>query len=148
VRHILHVLDVQTPRAEVWDALTTRVGLAGWWTRDVRSEEHPAVGDPIAFHFADLFHPVMKVIDKVPDERLAWKGIAKVEPAWLDSTFTFRLEPRGKLTTVTFSQTYAHDITDEEYGRFNYNWGYYLCSLKRLCETGEGHPFEAPKRDG
>jgi len=143
MRHILHVFDVETAPCEVWEALTTREGLAGWWTRDVRSAARPAVGDTVEFVFAEVFHPVMKVVEKVQDKRLTWKGIAQKEPAWLDSTFNFSLEPRGKRTVVTFSQTYARDISDEDYGRFNYNWAYYLRSLKELCEAGQGFPFES-----
>jgi hypothetical protein len=28
------------------------------------------------------------------------------------------------------------------YGTYNFNWGYYLNSLKRLCEEGVGTPFD------
>ncbi len=30
------------------------------------------------------------------------------------------------------------------YGNYNFNWGWYLASLKRLCETGQGNPFSPP----
>ena len=42
-----------------------------------------------------------------------------------------------------FVQVYAQELDDEVYGRYNFNWGYYLGILKQLCETGTGTPFEA-----
>ncbi len=43
-----------------------------------------------------------------------------------------------------FAQDYARELSDEVYGTYNFNWGYYLNSLKQFCETGTGTPF-APK---
>jgi len=42
-----------------------------------------------------------------------------------------------------FVQEYAQELSDEVYGTYNFNWGYYLGSLKRLCEEGIGTPFAA-----
>jgi hypothetical protein len=42
---------------------------------------------------------------------------------------------------LTFAQDYAIAIGDEKYGKYNFNWGYYLYSLKKYCETGIGLPF-------
>src|SRR5262249_28032029 len=46
-------------------------------------------------------------------------------------------------TGLTFVQVYAQELSDEVYGTYNFNWGYYLGSLKSLCETGTGTPFQA-----
>ena len=48
--------------------------------------------------------------------------------------------PRFSGSVLFFRQEYAQELSDEEYGRYNFNWGYCLHSLKRLCETGEGTP--------
>jgi hypothetical protein len=45
-------------------------------------------------------------------------------------------------TTLRFWQHYATELSDDAYGTYNYNWGYYLESLRLLCESGTGHPFE------
>ena len=47
-------------------------------------------------------------------------------------------------TLLQFVQEYAQELSDETYGTYNFNWGYYLNSLKLLCETGEGTPFGPP----
>ncbi len=40
-----------------------------------------------------------------------------------------------------FVRVYAQELDDEVYGTYNFNWGYYLGSLKELCETGKGKPY-------
>ena len=41
-------------------------------------------------------------------------------------------------------QQYAQELSDETYGTHNFNWGYYLNSLKLYGETGTGTPFFPP----
>lgn len=46
---ILHRIGIKTPVERVYKAVTTLVGLAGWWTEDVSG--NAAVGGRIAFSF-------------------------------------------------------------------------------------------------
>ena len=61
---------------------------------------------------------------------------------WADNTFRFELEEKGTGTVVRFWQNYARELSDDAYGTYNFNWGYYLESLRLLGETGTGKPFQ------
>ena len=61
---------------------------------------------------------------------------------WEDNTFKFLLREREGETSLQFRQLYAQELDDDTYGTYNFNWGYYLNSLKLYCETGVGTPFE------
>jgi hypothetical protein len=136
-RSIIHVLDINAPHEAVCNAITTIDGLANWWTTDVSGS---AVKEGIIqFRFADVFKPQMKVSENT-DSTIVWECIAD-EEAWAGDKFRFVLGDAGGRVTLTFNQQYVNDITDEQYGRFNFNWGYYLNSLKQYCETGKGMPF-------
>ncbi len=100
-------------------------------------------GGTIEFRFADQFAADMEVSRLEANRQVEWRCVGGA-PLWQDNTFRFELQPRGEGTLLMFTQEYASEIPTEEYGRYNFNWGYYLLSLKRLCETGAGHPFEAP----
>jgi len=140
-RIILHVLDINSPRDVVNGALTSIKGLGNWWTTDVSGSA--AEGGIIAFNFAGVFKPEMKVIIS-GGNLVEWKCTGG-EKEWAGDKFTFALEDAGPRVKLTFTQEYSNDITDEQYGRFNFNWGYYLSSLKQYCETGKGMPFTAKK---
>jgi hypothetical protein len=65
-----------------------------------------------------------------PDRRVEWVCVAG-HANWQDNGFTFALHERKGETLVMFSQDYARELSDEVYGIYNFNWGYYLNSLIR-----------------
>ena len=44
---------------------------------------------------------------------------------------------------VRFWQGYARELSDDDYGTYNFNWRYYLESLRLFSNTGSGKPFQA-----
>ena len=136
-RRILHVFHVGADLVTIKHALNTITGLASWWTKDVTGS---AVTDGIIqFRFADVFKPDMQVMQS-NDSLIQWKCVAG-EKDWLGDLFSFAFLAKNKSVTITFTQEYANDISDEQFGTFNFNWGYYLHSLKLYCETGKGTPW-------
>ena len=49
-------------------------------------------------------------------------------------------------TRLRFWQEYAVELDDDAYGVYNFNWGYYLESLRLLCVEGTGKPFDEMSR--
>jgi uncharacterized protein YndB with AHSA1/START domain len=141
VKTILHAVHIHASPAKVYEALTTEEGLRGWWTTKVAVEQ--GEGGVIRFMFAGDFHPHMKQLSLQPGRRVEWKCISGHEN-WRDNTFAFTLEDRKGETMLQFVQEYAQELSDEVYGIYNFNWGYYLNSLKQLCEKGAGTPFVPP----
>ncbi|HEU4786206.1 MAG TPA: SRPBCC domain-containing protein [Gemmatimonadaceae bacterium] len=143
MNRIIHAVSIRAPRRRVYDALATLQGLAGWWTTTVTGES--AVGGTLAFRFAEVFKPDMRVDELVSESLVRWTCVAG-EPNWLDNVFSFELGDDGTMTGLMFRQDYARELDERTYGQYNYSWGYYLTSLKSLCETGSGNPFGAPAR--
>jgi uncharacterized protein YndB with AHSA1/START domain len=140
MKKILHFLHVKAPADRVYAALTTQEGLAGWWTARVRVPS--GVGGIVDFRFLEGFNPDMEVMRLEEDRRVEWKCVGGHDN-WQDNTFSFRLTVADGGTDLMFVQIYARELSDEVYGNYNFNWGYYLHSLKQLCETGAGTPYEA-----
>ncbi|HKJ35159.1 MAG TPA: SRPBCC domain-containing protein [Solirubrobacterales bacterium] len=139
---IHHLSEIGAPPDRVFEALNSEAGLSGWWTTVVSYPE-PGTGSEIRFTFEDPFHPVMEVTALDPGVRVAWRGAN--EP-WLDAEIRFELSPSDRKsggTTLRFWQRYSNALADDAFGIFNYNWAYYLESLRLLLEEGEGRPFEA-----
>ncbi len=141
MKTILHTVDIQVTPAQVFQALTTEQGLAGWWTTKVKADVR--VGGMIDFTFGQTFNPDMEVTALEKPKLVAWKCVGGHAP-WSDNTFRFEIEPRREGCVLFFRQEYARELSDEEYGRYNFNWGYYLDSLRLLVETGRGKPYLAP----
>ena len=136
-RSIIHVLDIRAKLDVVHSALSTIKGLSGWWTTAVSGAS--SKGGIINFRFGDVFKPDMKVLTTDPTV-INWECVSG-EKDWADSVFRFSMDEAADMIRLTFVQEYSNPIGDEKYGRFNFNWGYYLYSLKKYCETGAGLPF-------
>jgi uncharacterized protein YndB with AHSA1/START domain len=140
MKTIHHVLDVDAAPEIVWSAITERDRLASWWSTVVDAPT-AATQARVTFTFAGDFNPVMLISDLTPPRRLTWRCIAGHDK-WQDNEFLFELEPLpAARTRLRFWQHYATELSDDDYGNYNFNWGYYLESLRRLCVTGTGTPY-------
>jgi predicted dithiol-disulfide oxidoreductase (DUF899 family)/uncharacterized protein YndB with AHSA1/START domain len=140
MKAIHHVVDIDAATATAWAALTEPQRLARWWSTEVDAPE-PKVGARTHWTFAGDFNPVMETVTLEPGREVVWRCVGGHDP-WADSTFRFTLVPRGEgRCRLRFWQDYAVELDDDAYGVYNFNWGYYLESLRVLCTTGTGTPF-------
>ena len=132
-----HLLDIASPPERVYRAITEQAGLASWWTRDATAV--PEVGSIAEFKFGARYHNKMRVSDLQPDLRVEWECL-EGDREWVGTKFVFDLEPAGGSTILRFGHTGWREETDF-FATCNFNWGYYLHSLKDYCERGKGTPF-------
>ena len=140
MKTIHHVLDIDAGVDSVWSAITDADRLAGWWSTKLRTTK-PIVGERIAFTFAGAFNPVMEITELEELLKLEWRCVDGHEP-WSNGTFRFEVVALDDgRTKLRFWQDYAVELSDDAYGVYNFNWGFYLESLRLLCTTGRGKPF-------
>jgi uncharacterized protein YndB with AHSA1/START domain len=143
MKTIHHVFDIAAAPGKVWAALTEPQQADRWWSTRVTASA-PAVGARTDWTFAGDFNPVMQTTALIPERELTWRCVAGHDP-WTDNTFRFVLVPiHDHRCKVRFWQQYATELDDDAYGTYNYNWGYYLESLRLYCATGTGKPFNPP----
>ncbi|TDW22782.1 SRPBCC family protein [Kribbella kalugense] len=133
---ILHRVGIIASPKDVFAALTTIDGLAGWWTEDT-------VGDPdgvIAFRFAtaggDGFD--MKVLETKPGELVRWEVVGGPEE-WIGTEVSFALSQTDEYTIVLFKQEGWREPVEFMY-HCSTKWATFLMSLKQYVETGKGEP--------
>jgi uncharacterized protein YndB with AHSA1/START domain len=143
VKTIHHVVDIDAELDAVWAAVTERDRLGLWWSSGIDTSA-AAVGSVLHWTFAGDFNPVMEIISLTPRSSVEWKCLSGHDK-WQDNTFRFELVDLGdSRTRLRFWQHYATELSDDDYGTYNFNWGYYLESLRVLCATGSGKPFHPP----
>jgi uncharacterized protein YndB with AHSA1/START domain len=137
---ILHVVDVAAPSKEVFAAISTVDGLGHWWTTRVDGDEH--IGGTVRFTFVpDMFNPEMHIETLEEPTSLVWRCVGGADQ-WTDATIRFDLEEGDEGTRLAFRQSYGRALDDVSFGIYNFNWGYYLESLRLYCERGAGKPFQ------
>jgi uncharacterized protein YndB with AHSA1/START domain len=137
---ILHRVGIKASMDKVNGALTTREGLAGWWTTDTSGD--PKAGGMLEFRFTadgkELGVFDIKVIEVVPGKRVLWQVIDG-PPEWVGTTIRFDLKQEGDYVIVLF----RHEGWKEPVEFMHHcstKWGIFLMSMKSLVETGTGQP--------
>jgi uncharacterized protein YndB with AHSA1/START domain len=138
---IVHRVGIKASVSEVYAALATIDGLAGWWTRDTSGSSSPQ--GHITFRFHDpagreVGAFAMNVLDLAPEKLVRWR--VKDGPAeWLGTDIEFLLSSDGEYTIVRFGHRRWREEV-EFMAHCSMKWATFLLSLRQLVETGRGQP--------
>lgn len=135
--HIHHLLPIKAEKQIIFDAITSQKGLSKWWTKDCIAQ--PEAEFVNQFKFGDLIENHMKVIDLQTDKRVEWECIKSVEE-WLGTRVIFEIIEKDGMNFLNFLHI-GFENEDDFFASCNFNWARNLISLKNLCETGKGSPF-------
>ena len=134
---ILHQVGLQASPEELYTSLTEQAGLKSWWSEhSVIEPTAGALGRVSFYNNAVTFE--FRVEELVPGEKVVWAMVGG-PPDWLDTTITWSLAADEGQTMLHFAQR-GFASTDGNFAGVNYNWGWYITSLKFLLEKGEGMP--------
>lgn len=137
---ILHRVGIKASVDAVYKALTTRAGLAAWWTDNTQGEGKE--GGAIHFRFsaggAEIGGFDMKVLELDPGRRVLWQ-VVEGPAEWIGTRIGFDLKQSGDHAIVLFKhQGWKEPV--EFMHHCSTKWAIYLMSLKSLVETGKGTP--------
>lgn len=138
---IVHRIACKATPAQVFEALSTREGIARWWTRDTTGDGR--LGGVLHTRFLDLDGEErgffkLEVEDSTPAASLRWRVIDG-PPEWIDTRIHFDLSTSGDLTVLKFAHRHWREVTDFT-GHCSTKWATFLLSLRAYVETGTGQP--------
>ena len=132
---ILHRVGIKSSLDDVYTALTTREGLAAWWTNKTQGDSK--VGGVLQFRF-DAGGFDMKVLELQPARRVLWQVVDGPEE-WLGTRIGWDLKQESDYSIILFK----HEGWKEPVEFMHHcstKWAVFLMSLKSLLETGKGSP--------
>jgi uncharacterized protein YndB with AHSA1/START domain len=137
---IRHRVGIAAPAAGVYEALATKEGLSGWWTRDVDGD--PNCGGKLQFFFGRPEpSAVMEVVDLTPNEHVRWNCVeGPVE--WVGTHLTFDLKPSESAgeTVVVFAHADWREPVEFMH-HCSTKWGQLLLGLKTWLEGGASSAY-------
>jgi uncharacterized protein YndB with AHSA1/START domain len=134
---ILHKVGIKSSPLGVYNALATREGLSGWWTKDTQWDGK--VGSVISFRFGDRGFIDVKVVELDPAKRVLWQVVDG--PAdWIGTKISFDLVQDDDFTLVLFKHQ-GWKEPNEFMHHCSTKWALFLMSTKSLVETGTGSPY-------
>ncbi len=138
---IVQRVGIKAPAAEVYAALSTIDGLAGWWPQATTGDAH--VGGTIAFRFhrpggEEIGGFDMDVLELVPEQRVRWR-VKGGPDEWVGTDIEFELSRQDEHTIVMFGHRNWREQA-EFMAHCSTKWATFLLSLRDLVETGRGKP--------
>jgi uncharacterized protein YndB with AHSA1/START domain len=133
---VLHRVGIKSSVAEVYAALTTTEGLAGWWTTNTQGKGND-LGGVLQFRF-DAGGFDMKVLELDPGKHVLWEVVEGPEE-WVGTHVDWELYQVDDYAIVLFK----HEGWKEPVEFMHHcstKWAVFLMSLKSLIETGKGAP--------
>jgi uncharacterized protein YndB with AHSA1/START domain len=135
---IIHLLYIDSPPSNVYQAVTTQKGLSSWWTKKTKADA--IVGSVAEFWFADKYHDKMYIVNLDKNKYVEWECIDG-DKEWIGTRIHFNIKPYNNGTQLSFRH-YEWKKESDFFASCNYHWGQYMKSLKDYCEKGKGNPFQ------
>lgn len=133
---IVFETDIAAPAGRIVEALSTRAGIAGWWTDDVDFPDR----DRMTLGFAVAPARFELRVDQADESKVRWTSVGAFPPHWADTEIKWTLTPKDGSTTVHF----AHEGWRGDEGPFPSSaltWGQLMGTLKDYAETGAPAPL-------
>jgi len=135
------ILVNQTPE-EAFNAINN---VRGWWSEEIEGDTDK-VNDEFSYHYEDVHHCRMKLVEVVPDKKVVWHVLdnyfkfTKDKSEWKDTEIIFELSEKDNQTQIHF--THLGLVPEYEcYDICKNAWTQYIqTSLFNLITTGKGQP--------
>src|SRR3977135_44629 len=136
---LMHSVTINADADKIYEAISTRKGLASFWTRE--SEAEPKVGSIAHFGFGGP-RLELKVVELKPGKLVRWSSHGGF-PEWVGTTVVWeiaRAENGG--SEVKFSHVgWPAELPQADLASVNYTGGRIVGRLKKYVETGDPVPF-------
>ncbi|MFA5330156.1 MAG: SRPBCC domain-containing protein [Prolixibacteraceae bacterium] len=135
------ILVDQTPK-EAFNAIQN---FRGWWSEEIEGSTDQ-LNEVFFYHYKDIHLCKMKLIERIPDEKLVYQVVdnqfsfTKDKTEWIDTRLIFEISSEEGKTKVRF--THEGLVPDYECYDVCFDaWtGYIKTSLYNLITTGKGEP--------
>ena len=138
---IVHRVGIRAPLANVYAALATVEGVAGWWTQATEGVSKPGGAIDVRFltpQGREIGGMTMEVVALETNRKVQWR-FRKGPEEWIGTDAIFDLHEDGDYTIVLFGHRNWREPV-EFMAHCSMKWASFMLSLKELVETGRGKP--------
>jgi uncharacterized protein YndB with AHSA1/START domain len=138
---IIHKIGIKAPLTQVYAALSSVAGVAGWWTRETSGDAKLGGTVNVLFRSPEgeeKGRMGFELTKLVPNEQVVWRFSSGPEE-WIGTDVTFQLARRGDHTVVLFGHRNWRQAS-EFTAHCSMKWATFLLSLRQYAETGTGQP--------
>jgi uncharacterized protein YndB with AHSA1/START domain len=135
---IRHRVGIDATVEEVYEKVSTREGIASWWSSDVEGESRP--GGFLTFWFGRPEPAaVMEVVGLTPPRHVGWRCVEGPDE-WVGTTLDFEVKRSGEETALVFAHAGWREPVEFMH-HCSTKWAYFLLGLKAGLEGGKATPW-------
>ena len=131
-----HKITINAPKSRVFDALSTKDGLKGWYTPQVEGEV--GEGETVVLGFKDEVPFHWRFVEVASPTQIKWECVEGPGAA-AGTRVDFRLSDRDGRTTVECDHE-GFGETDKALRSCNTLWGILMGRLRDYAETAKSAP--------
>ena len=138
---IIHRVGIKAPVSNVYAALSTVQGVAGWWTQETTGVSKSGGNIDVRFlspSGKEIGSMKMEVMELDPSKKVHW-SFTSGPAEWVGTDVIFNLSQDGDYTIVLFGHKNWREA-GEFTSHCSMKWATFMLRLKDLVETGTGKP--------
>ena len=138
---IVHRIGIRARANDVYDAVSTARGVAGWWTSDTTGRASAGGEVDVRFRNVDgseIGRMKFEIAERAPGRDVRWH-FTDGPPEWIGTEATFQLTEEDGMTVLVFGHRNWKEPV-EFMAHCSMKWAVFLLSLRSLLETGQGQP--------
>jgi activator of HSP90 ATPase len=131
---VLHQTGIKASAEAIYEVLTKEDGLKSWWS------QHSSIDGSLASvsFYNGMVTFKLRVAETKANEKVVW-AVEGGPPDWSNTTITWTISEQDGQTILHLAHR-GFPSTEGNFANVNYNWGWYVTSIKFLLEKGEGMP--------
>ena len=141
---ITHNLIINASAKTIYDAVATKEGINGWWSKDCMVGETEGEKSLLKFDKqGTIVEMGFQTNTLVPNKSVTWTCTENVNPAWLGTQIITEISEADNGCKVTFSHAGFDEKWkgQEPFEMTKQGWEHFVSSLVSFCESGEGQPW-------
>jgi len=137
----LHQIEIAASPEAIYSAITEQSGISNWWSEHTKAEAKVGFLNEVSF-YGGMVQFQLRNETLAAGESVVW-AVEGGPPPWIGTKIRWSLSPGEGPSAGKMVLDFAHrnlELPEKVFASINYNWGWYLTSLKFYLEKGAGMP--------
>jgi len=141
---ITHELKINATAETIYNAVATKKGITGWWSKDCSVGESKGGSSLLKFDKeGTIVEMGFRTTELSPNKKVVWRSTENGNPAWLGTEIITEISEEQKGCKVIFLHAGFEEKWEgqDAFEMTRQGWDHFVGSLVSYCEKGQGQPW-------
>lgn len=141
---ITHNLTIKASPEAIYNAVATKKGITGWWSKDCTIGAAEGAKSLLKFDKSGTIVEMgFRTLSLTPNKKVVWECTENGNPAWLGTKIVTEISATEGGSKVVFSHAGFDKkwAGQDPFEMTKTGWEHFVNSLVSYCEEGVGQPW-------